>query len=72
MCCNNCFFKTMADVFLSWHCVNTQLTAPANFLKLLQFQQSAEMSAVMEVCTPADDQFIKAWWSAAPGCHLLS
>lgn len=25
MGCNNCFFKVIVDVFLSWYCVNTPL-----------------------------------------------
>jgi len=60
MCSNNCFPKSIADVFPLWYCVNTHL-------KVADLQTK---KTFIEALTPADIQLIKCIWLAAPGCFL--
>jgi len=59
---NNWFSKIIADVFPPWNCVNTHHDAAD--------QQTAKMSAFIEVLTLADHQLMKCIWLGALGCYL--
>lgn len=62
---NDCYFsKSIADVSPSWHYAIKHLKAPAS-------NATAKTSVFIEVCTSADRQFIKAWWSTTDPSNPL-
>lgn len=54
----------LRDLTLGWRCWNAHLNAAD--------QQTAQESAFIEVCTPADDQLTKRWSLAAPSHSVHS